>query len=295
MSPVTNPEFTVSVELIGPEEAGAFLLKTDCNPRPVMPNVVERYARVMHDGEWHLGAGFIALCGDHGCLVQGQHTCRSIVASGATIEVVVFRGLTHEAVKALDTGKVRLYSQVLRGEGQINSIQLAAALRMLWIWERGALNDPSMVPALTELEQYRLEHPGIAESVRAVTAMSVSGLRFMASASASLHYMAGRVGLPDSRDEFFEQVRNGTNLQDGDPALALRNWLMREATSPRRAKAVVQLAVATKAWNAYVQGRKIRVLSWRRVERFPTLVGPMGVWPVDADEHPIGEEVLAEV
>lgn len=275
--------FSVAVETIDAETAETYLLKTDHNPRKPRQAMVDRYARDMAAGNWHLGSGFLAfdLCG---CLVQGQHTLRAVVESDSIIEVVVFRNLTPEAVRSLDTGRVRMFSEVLANEGVAASNSVAAVCRLLWRWERDLHTAGGNIIATTdELAEFLAHNEGIIDSTNATLRLRQKPLLFRSSIAGAVHYAATTM-CPDRAPQFFDDVFTGANLAADSGQFLLRQWLINDATSGalgKRSDDAKQHAMAIKAWNAYILGRPIKQLKWSRGIPFPTMYGYGGAtWPL---------------
>lgn len=277
-----TPAFSTSVEFVDALLAEHYLLKLDHNPRRLLPTVVSRYQRDIALGNWHLGGSFIAF-DECGCLVQGQHTLRAIIASGIGVWTVVFRGLTAEAVRVIDTGKPRTAAALLTAEGHKRGSQLAASVRTMWRWERGLATQHSAGPTTDELYACLEAHPGLAEAVLAVEPLGRKPLNFQASIAAPLYYGAATL-CPDDVDDFFSRLESGARLEEGDPILALRNWVMRASASRTVTRPVEVHARAIKAWNAYIEGAQLRQIKWLRGgatnEPFPLMRGRDGaIWP----------------
>lgn len=88
-------------------------------------------------------------------------------------------------------------------------------------------------------------------------------------------FLTGRIS-PEDCDFFWRKLREGTDLDEGDPILVLRNTLLANAAQgPSRGRytAPMLLALIIKAWNAYRAGERINQLRWRaggsRPEPFP--------------------------
>jgi len=73
---------------------------------------------------------------------------------------------------------------------------------------------------------------------------------------------------------FWERLVDGVGLEAGSPILALRDFIAREAASSRPTlRPDIGAAYIIKAWNAYREGRDVKLLHFRvggaTPERFP--------------------------
>jgi hypothetical protein len=78
----------------------------------------------------------------------------------------------------------------------------------------------------------------------------------------------------DDAAAFFGQIQTGENLSANSPVMALRKRLADDALAIRKLAIREYTALVFKAWNAYREGRNVRILSWRpggaAPERYPT-------------------------
>jgi hypothetical protein len=79
------------VETITPQQAETYL-QFNTNNRPLRKTVVTQYAKEMAVGNWKLTHQGIAFNCD-GTLLDGQHRLAAIVESGATVQMLVARGV----------------------------------------------------------------------------------------------------------------------------------------------------------------------------------------------------------
>lgn len=100
-----------SVETIDRDRAKSYL-ETNHNNRPVDRAYVRQLAAELEQGrfrETHQGIAF----DDQGRLRDGQHRLLAIVASGVSAALHVTRGITEDAVQAIDQHRRRTAAQVL--------------------------------------------------------------------------------------------------------------------------------------------------------------------------------------
>jgi hypothetical protein len=105
-------KITTGIEKITPEIASAMLCHNREN-RDVRDSVVAKYMRIITRGEWRVTHQGIAF-DDTGKLVDGQHRLMAIARTGATVEMMVTRGVAPETFAVLDQGVRRTAADILR-------------------------------------------------------------------------------------------------------------------------------------------------------------------------------------
>jgi hypothetical protein len=75
---------------------------------------------------------------------------------------------------------------------------------------------------------------------------------------------------------FFDKLKSGAGIEKGSPILALRRFIANQAVGNKRTPGRVVQAVTIKAWNAYVEGASVDVLSYKAggamPEPFPKII-----------------------
>lgn len=104
---------TTVIEIITPELAAAYL-RTNSNNRNLRPGRVAYFQKLIETGEFRTTHQGIAFRPD-GTLLDGQHRLAAIVASGATVEVMVSRNVPPSAFDGIDTPEKRSMGDILFG------------------------------------------------------------------------------------------------------------------------------------------------------------------------------------
>ncbi len=270
-------EFTVDTIKLSPEMAEAFLADQRGQVRKPRPAVVARYARDMESGRWFLGAGFIAT-GLDGGLVQGRLTCLAVIRTGVTIETVIFRNVSPEAVDAMDQNYKRQPGQILAAHGMPNAAGLAATVSTCWQMETG--RERSIVPTISESLEWIEAHPSVIDACAGIYRLTGPTLRIKPSVAGPFIYGATIV-YPEGVDAFVDRLADGADLSAGNPILTVRNLLIKHVGSTNGpAESRRQLALIIKAWNAWVRDDDLKVVKWLKGESFPVITGPNGEqWP----------------
>ena len=258
---------------IGPGEA-AQLLGRNTHNRKLGISVVRKYAADMAAGRWRgLTAEPLAIDSD-GVLQDGQHRLHAIVASGVTVDFWVLLDADPQDYDVIGQGKVRTIGDVVGMDGIASAADIASAARiMLLLSEHGNETWSGNIPITRGLllATVRRHRDMLGHAVRESTQLRPLGMpRVQYAAVMALAIDGHPSGL---WDEFHAKVRDGINLDRGDPALALRDWAIgfragRRGRLSSGGSSAQQLktAVIAKAWNAYAEDRPVRLLRWRREE-----------------------------
>lgn len=251
----------VTVETVTPEMASAWLGKNTHN-RSFKDGAIEKYAADIAAGEWDFNGESIKFNGD-GRLLDGQNRLAAVVRAGLPITTVVVRGIPADAQETIDIGVPRRLADVLKLRGEVSCIDLAAALTAMWKYERNpqdmaVTRGPTTHQALDLLDR----HPGIRESVRAAEPLRKAvGLR--GSVGTALVYITTSIDAEDA-EAFWQRLSLGADLATDDPIFHLRTLLMNDRVKARQRMTTVRVwALTVKAWNAYREGRTVKLLVWR--------------------------------
>jgi hypothetical protein len=269
-------DLTVRIEVITPVRAGDILSRNDRN-RKIASAVVEKYGRDMKSGAWVLNGQTIKI-GASGRLLDGQHRCAAAERYGVSFPAIVVEGLDDDVFDTFDLGQRRSISAILKDREEINTANLAATIRYVWLIEKGYMTLRNVAPTISELLDTLDRHPEVRESVKFITRVR----DVTSSIALALHYFFSRVN-KGKADEFLDRLGDGVMLEAGSPILKLREILLADrANLKRRLSDSEKAALMIKAWNAHLADLTVRNLKWQtggdRREEFPTIrgLGPIG-------------------
>lgn len=259
------------VVMIGPELAEKMLGRNTHN-RPARLAAVAAYAEDMRNGDWRWTGDPIRL-GPGGVVLDGQHRLMAIIEAGVTLPFLVLEGLPMEAQENIDVVVPRRFSDVLALRGEANASALAALVRKVHEWERGARGSTGNVK-LTHAQGLRVldAHPELRDIVRSAHAVA-STWDLPQSLLGLAWWLFAAIDQEDA-DHFFARCADGQNMAAGDPIYELRKVVAasREDVRGQRNQRHL-LALTVKAWNAYRQGQQVGQLKFRaggaKPERFP--------------------------
>lgn len=270
---ITMPGSSVCAEFQLIDSAKAEeLLKTNTTNRTVRQMAVKAYKRDMEQGEWIEPS--VIHKNIEGKIVNGQHSLMAVIESGRPQFFLVLSGLPMEAQDVIDTGRTRAFGDQLAIKGEANAKTLAAAVRIIWCYENfGALFAYNTSPTHMELSRTLKTRPEIRDYLvnspcRGLPASLMSGF----------FYLSSQASIEDGRF-FLERLRTGDGMEnEGDPILALRERLIRAATT--RSSQIDSRArsfFVVRSWNAWRAGVPLHKLIFTaggsRPDRMPLIDG----------------------
>lgn len=255
---------------VTPEMATKWL-EGNTHNRPIRDSMVERYARLMRNGQWELNGESI-IFDLNGKLADGQHRLWGCVESQTAFETVVTTGVAPEAFLTIDQGQKRTAGDALYIDKDVdlkgvNNNWVAATVTMIWQYRSDNLFGKSLLLPGMVLDIVKAE-PGIIEWVRDAHKVNRSLKSFATPLSATMH-LASK-GLPEKAHEFMDRFVDGANLSPGSPMLALRARCMNNPPHIQWEK----MYLVVSAWNAFAQGRPLhKIMSAPRSDDFPRIRG----------------------
>lgn len=287
---------TTTVEAITPDVAEAWLTHNHANRR-IQNSAIDRYAHDMKTGRWVVGGSQIVfdLAGN---LLDGQNRLHACIRAETPFMSLVTRGVDPLVQQVIDTGKPRSLADLLSWRGESNVHSLGASITLSWKWATGRIVGP-IQPTRSEALQYLDDNPSIREAVRRAGPVRAT-LMIPPSALATFLHQVALIDYEDS-EAFINNIKDGEGLASGDATLALRNWCINQVTKPgssRRPSSVTYLALLVRAWNAWITGKSVAQLRWRRggsqKEEFPMLLnhdGEVVTVRLERDVRPTAESL----
>lgn len=189
-------------------------LEKNIRNRDVRQSRVDRYARDMRSGNWMLSNDAIVF-DVNGDLINGQHRLWAVVESGETVPMLVARGYPPEAHMSFDGGQLRNAADVMSLMGNTDTRLKQMVYGSIFAIATGKKS---------------LFTPSIAVQMDAIYADDITWFaqkrnRLMGRASVAASIVLAHHMYPDEIDLFTDKVITGTNLEEGDPALIVRDYL----------------------------------------------------------------------
>lgn len=264
---------------ITPTQAKRMLSGNDHN-RPTRRKLIEQYARDMEAGNWHVNGEAIVLNGR--TLIDGQHRLMACVKAGVPFKSVVVKGVPLEATYTIDSGAKRTLSDVLKINGEKDAGSIAGAVLAGWKWDNTSMRHGMRGASNAEALAWLDANPEVREGINMVIRLRYNPLRARMSSMALVATKAIQAGLRDEMQAFVDGLATGLDLSSTDPIYHLRNMFINNATAHKKLHPVAVHARIIKAWNAYILGEPMTLLSHRNRksakgrEEFPVMVDALG-------------------
>ena len=227
---------------------------------------VERLARAIRENKFRLN-GEAIIVSDSGVLLDGSHRCTAVIKTKESIRAVVCVVPHDEAEKdfeTIDSGAMRKASSFLSIDGVKYPNQIAAAVRAWMKFKKSGTYQSQYDPSAQEILAAYRDRADVWLEIQ-------EGLYQRAAPSAAIGIIWGEAADPETRNHirsFFARVRLGANLAEYSPELLLRERLS-EQNGAKRMTAISRIGVTIKAWNAYAQGARPKLLKYAEGEAFP--------------------------
>ncbi|MFM9702126.1 hypothetical protein [Streptomyces galilaeus] len=271
---------------VSPQLAAQWLTRNTSN-RPLSKSTVQQLAGQIQRGEWQLTHQGIAFDEDD-ILIDGQHRLAAIVKAGVTVPLTVTHGVPRTAFTVMDTGRKRTGRDALALAGEANATHLAAALRGLHLYRTtpdSAWSGGSSVTSSDQLLNLLGEHPGVRDALHHGIALN-RGCRITVTAATIGWYVTSEARPDIDQSPWEAGVVTGARLEPGDPRLTLRNTMLNLALGNvhrRRDDSREHLLYYLKAWNAWVEGRTIKLLRRSPNETMPRISTRSSLGSADSD------------
>lgn len=289
----TIPENTTGIVArlvtVTPKLAESLIETKNKHNRSVDHARVDQYAADIRRGEWMVNGEAIKISAD-GQVLDGQHRLLAVLEAGMSIDTLLISGLPPASQETMDQGKARTFSDVLKLRGEKDYCVLAAATRIVCVYERDGVpfsQGYKAAPSNNQASRTLERNPGIRESCALANKLRRPWLTV--STAGALHYLLSQADEDGAgASDFFTRLMTGENLERSSPIYTLRERLIGEhyTTDERRLQPKVKLAFIVKAWNAYQDGTPLLRLRWNpggaHPEPFPAARGLAGA-PVVAE------------
>lgn len=276
---LTSGQVGVCRAILSPEAAKVLLKNHNFKNRGVKKHQKDFLLRQINTGKFVYNGETIVI-GDNLQILNGQHRLMACVASGLPIEVLMVFGIPAAAFVTIDQGARRNGGDVLSIEGHKNCRVLAATLRQIDNYYKGAMgkahaSGPDGVEGRGDnaftLELYS-RYPDVDSSVSKMMSIRLC----TPSIACALHYLLRMVD-ESQAEEFCDVVLNGFSPGQsygdiGRAAGMLREWLMRAAIGNKKTPPWVHANIWIKAWNAGRTGKMPKLLVWKDGVDKPALI-----------------------
>jgi hypothetical protein len=260
-----NNSMVAGVETITPDRARAYLVFSNDGNRKLVNLVVARYAADMIAGRWDL-TGEPIIFDDTGRLIDGHHRLHAIVRSDIPIQFLVVRGASEQSVNRIDTGMARSPGQIAHMNGIVDGNSQAAVMKMILFHEQYGIsrfNNSSLHPTHAEVIEALKSRPSLIVSIRKGRLL---GRLAPGSVGAFCYYLFSKQNLLLAERFWDELTGDGSGLELGNPALALRSRLVENKLSKAKFDNLTIISFFFRAWLGVRDGRPVKLIKAVRTE-----------------------------
>jgi hypothetical protein len=249
---VQGDAFQSKVVTFSPQDA-ARVAEGQLGNRPVRRDLVMRFAAVMEREEWVLNGETVKFDA-RGALHDGQHRLLGCAAAGRSLTTLVVWGVPPEAFDTIDVGARRMFSDILRMRGEVNTATLGASLVLLWRYRNQKLGhrgwdarpEPHAMLALLA------DEPSIRDAAKVATTLQ-NHLRLRTSVSATAYHLFKKIDRREA-ERFIDVMKTGEGART-DPWHKLRERYLVLQREHKRSAAVT-LPMLHLAFQAFVAARR---------------------------------------
>lgn len=241
---------------VDPTMAARWLEKNPRNRR-IRPDTVKKYARDMEADRWQISGEAIKFAPD-GTLLDGQHRLAAIISSGATVPLLVVRGIAPEAQRVMDTGRSRTASDALSIRGERHTSVLAASARLALGFDADAPNPTNYEATHGEIERFVDLNPGL----RAAAEFASQVARRTDCPPTMVAYSFWRMAQLDRDDAvaFWVAAADKVGLSAGDPVIAMTNRFAEARRNRERLSKRAYASVIFRCWNYRRSNKTLRLV-----------------------------------
>jgi len=255
---------------VTPEMAEKFLRKNKSN-RIISKERVSLYSSIMLKGEWELN-GEALIFDKEDNLLNGQHRLSAVIKANCNVEFLIVSGVHNSAFKTIDSGKSRNAQDVFRIDGILNSSTVAGGVSRYLKLVRGINSiDQSKIYANISNKDILDEYTENSELYQNLFHRSSSFYRTNHRILTKSDYI-GFYRLfqtkynTDVIDRFFDSIEQGVGICG-----ILKNRLLSDVISKRKATSAEKTAIIIKAFNHFNSGKEVKLLKYSITEKFPTI------------------------
>lgn len=240
----------------------AALLERNTNNRNIKEVKIAQLIRDIRDGRWRYNGTTIQVRKD-GVLGDGQHRCVAVVTTGVAIPTKIGFGLEQCAIDTLDIGGARTPGDIAKIHGVEDPMLSSAIARLVIGYNQNGEKSLGKVTSISNTEiQERLAR----DSRISVAAHFARGAGRKIPVTGQIvgfaYYLLSAVHEADAQ-EYMTQLAKGTNLDDGAPALTVREFLTRRAGKGAKATGrEKRIEAIFRGWVAFREDRKLKGLSF---------------------------------
>lgn len=260
--------------LVTPALARLWMSRPSAKVRKTSTAVVSKYANQINRGTFAVTHQSIAIATD-GSVLDGWHRLSAVIQADKACWMTVSFNADASTFSDIDRGSNRQAHQFIN-ERYATEIQAASRIIGVVTGVTDATTVQYDLLAGNQSARCTLEiveaWPELVELAKLAKRLN-SFTKITPSSHLAILAMASRTVYADCIDEWAKGLESGVDLGDADPRLHLRNRFLKEYRILGAGMKKEGMILITKAWNAYVMRRPLKVLKYSLSEPWPGVVG----------------------
>jgi hypothetical protein len=241
---------------ITPELAEKLLARNTAN-RPETKGLTRQYIEEIENDNWQFTHEPGALDTNQ-VLQDGQHRLHAIVETKRGQKMFFAVGMDPTNFKVIGTGRTRRFADSLALQGFDDAHALGAMARLVYIYLNLGFTSTykvlnhDVVDLVSGNEKEFMHANNLSRQMKTDFGLTRAG-------GGAAVYLIRRINPATPVNEFFEGLATGAGIGTDDPRLVLRR-----VVKNNRGSGPEHLAMVIKTWNAWLEGRLIKNVSWKR-------------------------------
>jgi len=264
------------VKTVTPEMARVFL-SNNKNNRPVRDATVLEYASQIYRGLWRLTGQGISFDPD-GFLLDGQHRLHAVIKSNRSIDTLIIYNVPSDTFNTYDSGKKRTAADVFSIEGIKNYTSAAATISKYLRLQTPSKGDKESFSRLkvtkSEMVTLYYKHEDLWIKLlllgqRCYTKMRLMDKTYIAAIGGYLLIDKGHA--LNTIESFFYQMFTIEEETQRNTRM-FREMIIKNALSTNKFEQTYKKAILIKAWNNYINRRKVKFLKFAAADKYPEFI-----------------------
>lgn len=272
------------IMVVSPAIARTWIDSTSSKNRSLSAQRVRAYAELMKSGRWLMNGESIII-DDNGNLIDGQHRLHAVIRSGASVKMVVVRGVDPGTFKTIDVGKKRCPGDVLHVAGIPQPRLSAAITSVVYTFKSVGEFRSGSNPTRTDVTNANPDYDVLIETEKLMPALIESVALaerwrrcklFVISPTlpGAMHYLFSEID-KELADDFFDRIIDIRFENDRDPAKKLYlHCTERGKREIMKSNCRYAGALFIKAWNLFVKNQSCAFIKFVDGEDYPTIFAP---------------------
>lgn len=234
------------------------LLKANTKNRCFRHHHASQLAGHITRGEWQLNGDTIRIAKD-GTLLDGQHRLGAVLLANKPITTLVVTGLDNDSFETIDNQRMaRNASHVFSIRGIKNYSLASSTCKRVFFYinHQTPFFNTTKVPSVHQLEDLYNKDETLKIAINNVSKYKKTSMLMSKTLVAFCYYVFFGHD-PEKCESFFHKLNTGSNLDEKDPVLVLRNMLLAPVKAHQKLSDEYKCALFFKSFRLHCDDAKI--------------------------------------